>query len=115
LNPFEGRIICADDVKQGKPCPDVFLAAAKLLGRTVEDGDYPDVDETSRSERKKGLVFEDAILGVQAGLRAGMQVVWVPDIRLTALEDGKALKPQQILTSLEEFQPEEWGLPPYVN
>ncbi|KAF8575092.1 HAD-like protein [Ramaria rubella] len=113
LSLFGGNIICADDVEHGKPCPDVFLAAADLLERRVGEGDYTTVDEATRLERLKGLVLEDAIPGVQAGIRAGMQVVWVPDVRLTALEEGQGLEVQQTLTSLEEFEPERWGLPPY--
>ncbi|TFY69901.1 hypothetical protein EVJ58_g137 [Rhodofomes roseus] len=73
--------------------------------------------EAHRRERAKGLVFEDAIPGVQAGKRAGMNVVWVPDANLLALGDaGPTLdveQPEQTLKSLEEFVPEEWGLPPY--
>jgi pseudouridine-5'-monophosphatase len=72
---FEGKIICGDDQQykmRGKPAPDIFLTAAKaLLGRDVGG---PDVEHTDArlEERAKGLVFEDAIPGLQAGKRAGM-------------------------------------------
>jgi pseudouridine-5'-monophosphatase len=72
---FEGRIVCADDAKyvmKGKPAPDVFLIAAKeLLGRDVG---IPGEQCTGpqKEERARGLVFEDAIPGFQAGKRAGM-------------------------------------------
>ncbi|OBZ70881.1 hypothetical protein A0H81_09203 [Grifola frondosa] len=84
---FEGRVVCPDDgllaPGRGKPCPDVFLVAAeRWLGRRV--GVEPaGVEELS--ERARGLVFEDAVAGVQAGKRAGMNVVWVPDPNLLAL------------------------------
>lgn len=76
---FEGRVVCADDglIKpgRGKPHPDVFLvAASRMLGRDVGEGEAEErsVGEVQRAERGKGLVFEDAIPGVQAGKRAGM-------------------------------------------
>ena len=144
---FEGRVVCADDgfiaKGRGKPCPDVFLVtASKCLGRDVGDKEDDDLEVTDqqRAERKKGLVFEDAIPGLQAGKRAGMNgachndwlysdaaklsaVVWVPDPNLIAIgtqgQDNAAVptttieQPDQTLKSLEEFKPEEWGLPPY--
>ncbi|EPT04610.1 hypothetical protein FOMPIDRAFT_1156880 [Fomitopsis schrenkii] len=121
---FEGRVVCADDglIKpgRGKPHPDVFLvAASRMLGRDVGEGEAEErsVGEVQRAERGKGLVFEDAIPGVQAGKRAGMHVVWVPDANLLALgNSGPTLdveQPDQMLKSLEQFVPEEWGLPPY--
>ena len=72
---FAGHIVCGsdDEAGRGKPFPDVFLAAARKLGRDVgpnEEGDL--VGEAEREERARGLVFEDAIPGVQAGKRAGM-------------------------------------------
>ncbi len=48
-------------VKKGKPDPEIFLKAARQLG----------------VERNRCVVFEDALLGVKAGKRAGMKVVGV--------------------------------------
>ena len=61
---------------RGKPHPDIFLVAAKeCLGRNVGDVSTDlsvDLAEEWVLERRKGLVFEDAIPGVIAGKRAGM-------------------------------------------
>ena len=46
-------------------------------------------------------------------------VVWVPDPNLVALGDrgmeavSPIDRPDLILKSLEDFVPEQWGLPPY--
>lgn len=55
-------VVTADDVVHGKPAPDMFLLAAKLMG-------VPPA---------KCLVFEDAVPGFQAAQAAGMQYVHVP-------------------------------------
>lgn len=55
-------VVTADDVVHGKPSPDMFLLAAKLMGVKPE----------------KCLVFEDATPGFQAAAAAGMQCVQVP-------------------------------------
>jgi pseudouridine-5'-monophosphatase len=74
---FGEHVVCGGDeaAGRGKPFPDVFLAAARALGRNVgpnEEGGEAGVGEAERVERARGLVFEDAIPGVQAGKRAGM-------------------------------------------
>src|SRR5262249_56439557 len=53
--------VTADDVRWGKPHPEVYLKAAGALG----------VDAAAC------VVFEDAIVGVQAARAAGMRVVGV--------------------------------------
>ncbi|THG95977.1 hypothetical protein EW026_g5769 [Hermanssonia centrifuga] len=123
---FEGKVVCADDglvrPGRGKPHPDIFLVTAKeKLGRDVGEGQESEgrVTERQREERVKGLVFEDAIPGMQAGKRAGANVVWVPDPNLVALGDKGSTaistleQPDLTISSLEDFVPEEWGLPPY--
>lgn len=52
-------IVTAEDVKHGKPAPDIFLEAARRLG----------------VEPKFCLAFEDANMGVQSARGAGMDVV----------------------------------------
>ncbi len=56
------EVVTADDVENGKPSPDIFLHAAKLLGVAPE----------------KCLVLEDAPPGVLAAQAAGMRVVTIP-------------------------------------
>ncbi|HEX4351734.1 MAG TPA: HAD family phosphatase [Polyangiales bacterium] len=54
-------VVGGDEVAHGKPAPDIFLEAARRLGKAPSET----------------LVFEDAVLGVQAGLAAGMRVCGV--------------------------------------
>ncbi|KAK7006006.1 putative hydrolase [Favolaschia claudopus] len=114
----DGKVVCGDDAQwgmRGKPEPDIFLTAAReCLGRDVGANDAANITPSQRAERNKGLVFEDALPGMQAGKRAGMAVVWVPDTNLLNVEYSGEEKADQILKSLEDFKPEEWGLPPYV-
>ncbi|OCF55622.1 hypothetical protein L486_07107 [Kwoniella mangroviensis CBS 10435] len=94
---------------RGKPKPDVFLAAAHSLGKDV--GTAEECTDAQRIERSKGIVFEDARPGVTAGVAAGMNVIWVPDPELLALDPEANFGAKQVLSHLEEFNPEEWGLP----
>lgn len=56
---FEGTAFSADQVKQGKPAPDLFLLAAQELG----------VDPT------KCVVMEDSPHGIQGAKSAGMRAI----------------------------------------
>lgn len=57
-------IVGGGDVKNGKPAPDMFLRAARLLGADPENC----------------FVFEDSSNGIKAGYAAGMKCIGVPDI-----------------------------------
>lgn len=63
-----GRLpfVCRDDVARGKPAPDVFLAAARLLG----------------AEPAECLGFEDSAAGLAALAAAGIRSVFVKDVVL---------------------------------
>lgn len=111
---FQGNIVCADDVAgktTGKPEPYIFLHAAGVLGKAV--GSTEQCTDLEGVERSRGLVFEDAVYGVEAGKRAGMSVVWVPDERLLDVASASPYIADETLTSIGHFKPEKWGLPPY--
>jgi HAD superfamily hydrolase (TIGR01509 family) len=55
-------LVCAGEYPNGKPAPDPFLIAAQNLGVAPESC----------------LVFEDADLGIQSAIAAGMQWVKIP-------------------------------------
>lgn len=52
-------LVTRDDVARGKPAPDIFLAAARLLG----------------AEPSRCLVYEDSDEGIAAAHAAGMEVI----------------------------------------
>lgn len=59
IDDFDGRIFSASMVEHGKPAPDLFLHAARVLGTDPADC----------------LVIEDSPAGIEAARRAGMAVV----------------------------------------
>ena len=61
LREFFQGIVTSEDVTRGKPAPDVFLKAAASVG----------------CEAGRGVVFEDALAGVEAGLAGGFAVIAV--------------------------------------
>ncbi len=63
-------IVSADEVRAGKPAPDVYIEAAGRLG----------------VPRDACLVIEDSPSGVMAAQRAGMRVAWVG---ASAMRDGR--------------------------
>ncbi|PQE11358.1 Haloacid dehalogenase-like hydrolase protein [Rutstroemia sp. NJR-2017a BVV2] len=71
----EERRVLGDDPRvekgRGKPAPDIYLLALKLINDTLDENERPITAEEC-------LVFEDSVPGVEAGRRAGMRVVWVP-------------------------------------
>ncbi|XP_058119028.1 probable pseudouridine-5'-phosphatase [Anopheles ziemanni] len=84
------------EVKEGKPAPDIFLVAASR---------FPDQPDPTQC-----LVFEDAPNGVTAAIAAGMQAVMVPDPHI---EEDQRKHATVVLRSLEDFRPEEFGLPAF--
>jgi beta-phosphoglucomutase family hydrolase len=61
LKDFFASIVSAEDVSHGKPDPEVFLVAASRIDRPPA----------------KCVVFEDAIVGIEAAHRGGMKAVAV--------------------------------------
>ncbi|GAB3964815.1 beta-phosphoglucomutase family hydrolase [Spirosoma terrae] len=61
LRAYFDTIVDASMVKHGKPDPEIYLKAAERVGVSPDHC----------------IVFEDAMAGIQAGLRAGMTVVAV--------------------------------------
>lgn len=55
--------VCGDDVKNGKPHPEVFLTAAERIGVPPEEC----------------VAFEDSINGIKSAFAANMTAVMVPD------------------------------------
>jgi len=96
---FNPKVLCSDDpeVKFGKPNPDAYEVTRKRFL-----GEIPAPESC--------LVFEDSYNGVLSALSAGMQCVMVPDKRVEQHQKDKATL---CLSSLLDFKPEMFGLPPY--
>jgi len=61
LGPFFAAVTSAEDVRNGKPDPEVFLVAASRINRRPQDC----------------VVFEDAFVGLEAARRGGMKAIGV--------------------------------------
>ncbi len=83
--------------RKGKPAPDIYLEAAqKFKGEGVKP--------------EECLVFEDTLVGAEAARAAGMQCVMVKALEV---KDLAKVGVKQVLSGLQEFRPEHFGLPPF--
>jgi beta-phosphoglucomutase family hydrolase len=82
VREYFAAVVTAEDVSHGKPDPEVFLKGAQMIGR----------------DPRFCVVFEDAHVGIEAGLAAGSRVIAVAttnpleklgkaDLAVASLED----------------------------
>lgn len=85
--PYFEDLVGGDNIKNGKPAPDIFLEAAKRIEVCPENC----------------IVFEDSINGIKAAYNAGMKPIMVPDM----IEPTDEILPMiyKRLNSLDEAVP----------
>jgi len=88
---FFAAVVTGDDVKRGKPDPEVFLTAATKLG----------VDP------RWCVVFEDAVAGVEAARAGGMRCVAVTFVGHHPAEKLRAAGADLVVASLDEVTVEQ--------
>jgi HAD superfamily hydrolase (TIGR01509 family) len=84
-------VVCGDEVRRGKPAPDIFLLAAERL----------------EASPPRCLVLEDSDMGIRAAKSAGMQAFLVPDLKgpgpqTIALADGVFPSLREVAARLSE-------------
>lgn len=99
FSKMEFVLSCGSDpeVKNGKPAPDAYLVAATRF-------------KNGPVEPAKCLTFEDSPLGLDSAIDANMQCVMVPDSRLP---ESYRTRATQVIFSLEDFKPDQFGLPAF--
>jgi HAD superfamily hydrolase (TIGR01509 family) len=80
-------IITADDVRLGKPDPEVYLQAARRM----------------RTAPAACVVFEDSVVGIQAARNAGMRAIGV-----TTAHTEEELRDAGAETAIADFEGLEW-------
>jgi 16S rRNA pseudouridine516 synthase len=86
LAQYFNAVTTGEEVKNGKPAPDIYLEAARRVGIAPENC----------------LVVEDALAGVQSGKSAGMTVFAIPDARWVDVQKFNGFA-DKILASLDEL------------
>jgi HAD superfamily hydrolase (TIGR01509 family) len=82
-------VVSSEEVARGKPAPDVYVEAARRLGR----------------EPARCAAVEDSSNGLRAAHAAGIRVIAFPNAHYPPAPDALALA-DVVLTSLEELTPE---------
>lgn len=91
IRRFFRAIVSGDDVRQGKPHPEVFLTAAAKLG----------------VEPNRCVVFEDAVAGVEAAHAGGMKCVAVTFVGHHPADRLRAAGADLVVESLETLGVEQ--------
>ncbi|KAI9112882.1 hypothetical protein K1719_016199 [Acacia pycnantha] len=89
-------ILGGDEVRTGKPSPEIFLEASKRLN----------------VENSSCIVIEDSVTGVTGGKAAGMGVIAVPSL---PKQSHLYTAANEVINSLLDLHLEKWGLPPFED
>jgi HAD superfamily hydrolase (TIGR01509 family) len=81
--------VSSEEVERGKPAPDVYLAACRLLGVTPA----------------RAAAVEDSHAGIRSAKAAGMRTIAIPNRRFPPGEDALA-EADVVLDSIAELTPE---------
>ena len=108
----QSNIILGDDPRLpagvAKPAPDIYHLALQTVNSNLEKATR---QRESPILPRECLVFEDSVSGVQAGLAAGMRVLWCPHIELYdqyyAARQFAGAERVTLVRSLEDFRPED--------
>jgi len=104
----EENIILGDDARippgRGKPAPDIYLLALKMINKGIRYA-----GREKEVEPAECLVLEDSVPGVEAGRRAGMQVVWCPHPELLREYHGREKEVLAGLTGEHNEEPHPKG------
>lgn len=82
---YFSHVTSGQEVKRGKPNPDIYLLALEKLGLHADEC----------------MAFEDSELGAQAAIAAGLRVVVVPDLRQPSEEVRAGA--HQVVESLQHW------------
>lgn len=97
-------IVKGDDPRvapgRGKPAPDIYLLALETINARLRASGTKEPDILP----SECLVFEDSVPGVEAGRRAGMQVLWCPHAGLLQEYAGRE---EEVLAGLTGEHKEE--------
>jgi HAD superfamily hydrolase (TIGR01509 family) len=86
INSFFSVIVAGEEVKRGKPHPEIYMCVADKL----------------KIDSNECLVIEDALSGIAAAKAASMRVVAVPDTRFVDVREYEE-KADYVLGSLSEI------------
>ncbi len=84
LTEYFDDVICGDEIKNGKPAPDIFLEAIKKLQVNSDEA----------------YVLEDSPAGIQASVSAAIKVIAIPD--MVKIEGQPLEQAHTVLPTLNE-------------
>ena len=87
IDQFMDVVLTADEVSNGKPAPDIYLTAARIIGVRPEEC----------------VVFEDVLAGIESGHNAGMRVCAVRDNATMYADDIKKRNSEYYINSYSEL------------
>ncbi|MCR5596042.1 MAG: HAD family phosphatase [Lachnospiraceae bacterium] len=87
IDEYMSVILTGDEIHNGKPDPEIYLTAAKMLSVPCD----------------KCLVFEDVIAGIEAGHNAGMKVCAVYDTATKDCDDIKRARADHYIKGYDEL------------
>lgn len=91
LTPYFQKIVSGEDVKAGKPDPEVFLRCSQRIGVAAS----------------RCVVFEDAIFGIEAAKRAGMKAIAITTTFPKERFVEGAFQPDLIVSGFDEISLDE--------